>query len=284
MPIRKLQHIPFAQRKRSAQKRAYWEVLKNICRAAPIVGGKFYSRHYMHGQTGWIDGYFLGSSKPVYYNFCIQTTRYAYKEKVVDLAWEKSYEIAPVDADPSIFDRTVKDPTSGLYFTPAHEPYSYPELDGMTRLDWTQAQLPEIANSLEVTVFEQWTLHHDYHSGIGLHATIDVPYLTIESVNVFIDRFMQTQSAYMSREELAFRHEQIAHWGIEPNAIAHPWEWGPVPQEQDDSLGEVDPTVQRASEAIEKAVRLGNGIPAETVIAKLEARLEAARALKGSAD
>ena len=284
MPTRKPKHIPFAKRTRSAQKRAYWNVQKNILRAAPILGGKFYSRHYMHGQNGWIDGYFLGSSKPIYYNFSLQTARYAYKEKVEELAWERSYEIAPTDADPSIFDRTVKDPTSGLYVTPAREPRRYPELGGMTRLDWSQSQLPDIANGLEIKVFEQWTLHRDYHSGIGLHATIDVPFLTIEAVNDFIDRFMQTQSAFKGKDSLAFRHEQIAHWGIEPNAIAHPWEWESEVEEQDDSVGEVDPTLQRASNAIEREVLLGNGTPVETVIAKLEAHVEAGRALKGSAD
>jgi hypothetical protein len=282
MPIRKSKHIPFAERKRTAQKRAYQNVLNNIRRSAPMLGGKFYSRHYMHGENSWIDGYFLGTHKPTFYNFCLQTTRYAYKEKVVDLAWDKSYLVAPVESDLSIFDRTVLDPVSGLYVTPAHQPHRYPELNGMTRLEWTQAQLPKIANNQEVQVFENWTLHYDYHSGIGLHATIDVPYLTIDAVNLFIDRFLQSESAMVGTVALSYRHDQIGHWGIEPNSIADPWEWGSGdPQDSDESVGsqnEVDPNLQRAVDAIEKTVQRGDGIPAEEVIAKLEARIEAARA------
>lgn len=246
MPIRRSKSVPFAFRSRRAQKRAYRHVLNNIRRAAPILGGKFYCRHYMHGENGWIDGYFLGTQKPIFYNFCIQTARYAYKEMVVDLAWEKSYEVAPVDADPSIFDRTVKDPLSGLYVTAAREPHRYPELDGMTRLEWTQAQLPGISNGLEVKVYEHWRLHRNYHSGVGLHATIDAHFLTIETVNAFIDRFLQSESAMLGTQPLTFRYDQIAHWGIEPNSIAHPWEWGTDSDESKDSLGEVDPVVQLA--------------------------------------
>jgi hypothetical protein len=246
-----------------------------------MLGGRFYSRHYMHGENGWLDGFFLGNDKPAFYNFCLQTTRYTYKEKVVDRAWDKSYLVAPLESDLSIFDRTVLDPVSGHYVTPAHQPHRYPELDGMTRLEWTQAQLPKIANSHEVQVFEHWTLHHDYHSGIGLHATIDVPYLTIDAVNVFIDRFLQSESAMVGTVALSYRHDQIGHWGIEPNSIADPWEWGLDSDESIASPVEVDPTVQQATEAIERTVQRADGIPADQVIAKLEAHLEAAGAKQG---
>jgi len=227
MPTRRPQRIPFAQRSRTAQKRAYWNVLRRIRRGAPILGGRFYTHHYLAAENGWVDGYFLGSTKPAYYNFAFQTVPYDYKEQVRQRAWDLSYEITPDDLDTSVFERTVKDPVSGLYVTPPHMPYHYPELDGMTRYEWAQTQQERIANSGDIQVFEHWTLHRDYHSGIGLHATIDVPFLTIEAVNGFIDRFLQTEAEFTSREPRTYRFDQIAHWGIEPNAICDPWDWGP---------------------------------------------------------
>lgn len=184
-----------------------------------MLGGRFYTHNYMHGENGWIDGYFLGVKKPIFYNFALQTVPYAYKELVEIRAWDMSYEVAPVDGDPSIFERTFKDPISGLHVTPPHEPCRYPEFDSMTRYDWAQTQYQKIADSLEIKVFEHWTLHHDYHSGIGLHATVDVPFLTIEAVNEFIDRFLQSEAEFTSQEPRSFYFGEIAHWGLEANLV-----------------------------------------------------------------
>lgn len=225
MPERRSQRTPYARRSRQAQKRAYWQVLCHIRRAAPVLGGRFYTHNYMHGENSWIDGYFLGKRKPVFYNFAIQTVLFAYKDRVGDRAWDLSYELAPVDLDPSIFERTVKDPVSGLYVASLHEPYRYPEFNGMTRYDWAQSQHQRIADSLEIKVPEKWTLHHDYHSGVGLHATIDVPFLTIDAVNEFIDRFLQSESDFTNQTPRSFRFDQIAQWGPEANSVCHPWEW-----------------------------------------------------------
>jgi hypothetical protein len=150
----------------------------------------------------------------------------------------------------------------------------------MTRLDWTQAQVPGMANNQEAQVFEHWTLHHDYRSGVGLHGTIDVPYWSIQAVNVFIDRFLQSESAMMGTALRSCLYDQIEHWGIELISTAHPWGWDPDFDASVGFLSEKDLTVPRAAEAIEKAVQSGGGIPADEVIARIEARLEAARAQK----
>lgn len=280
MPIRRSNHIPFAARTRTVQKRACQNVLNNVGRSTTVLGGKFYGHHYLHGKNGWIDGCFLRRHKPMFYRSCLQTTRYAYKEKVLDIAWDRSYGVSPVEADLSIFDRTVKDPISGLHVTPLRQPHRYPELDGMTRLDWTQAQVPGMANNQEAQVFEHWTFHHDYRSGVGLHATIDDSYWSTQAVNVFIDRFLHSESAMMFTAPLSCLYDQIEHWGIEPSSIAHPWDWDPDFDASVGFLSAKDRTVPRAAEAIEKAVQSGGGIPADEVIAKIEARLEAARAKK----
>jgi hypothetical protein len=93
-------------------------------------------------------------------------------------------------------------------------------------------QCQAITNSGEVQVFERWTLHRNYHRGIGLHATIDVPYLTIDAVNAFIDRFLKEEANFRDPTPRTYRYDQIAHWGIEANAVIEPWQWEAALQRQ----------------------------------------------------
>jgi hypothetical protein len=195
-----------------------------IRRASPVLGGSFYSHHYMHGENGWLDGYFLATKKPIFYNFAFQTVPYAYKEAVMHRAWNSFYELNLINKEPSIFKDSFKDPVSGLYVTPPREPVRYPELNGMTRIEWVQAQYQRIADSLEIQVFESWTLHHDYHQGVGLHATIDVPFLTVETVEQFIGRFLATETEFKGQSPRSFEFDQIDYWGLESNAICEPWD------------------------------------------------------------
>lgn len=219
MSIRRPHRPPFAQRTRSAQKRAYRKVLNNIRRLPPTLGGRFYTHQYVHGDNGWLDVYFLGLRKPLFYNATLQTTRHAYKELVWDRAWDLSFEVAPTEHDLPVWEGVYKDPATGRYITSAREPHRYPELGGLTRLDWVYGQLAAIADRGETSVMEGWSLHRGYHSGIGLHATLDVPSLTVEAVNAFIDRFLQSPTALAAGERRSFRFDQIDHWDLESNAI-----------------------------------------------------------------
>ena len=215
---------PFDSLPRRTQKAAYIGVKNRIQRAATILGGKFITHDYMHGQNGWVDACFLGHKAPVFYNLAIQTTSYAYKEAVRDRARDLAYERAP-HREPSCIDGAIKNSKSGLYEVPPREPLRYPELDGMTRLEWAESQRKVIADSGEIQVFEEWTLHRDYAYGIGLHATIDVPFLTIEAINGFIDRFLAQESNYRNPAPRTYGHEHITHWGLESNALVEPWNW-----------------------------------------------------------
>lgn len=226
MPPRRPIGKSFSRRSRKAQKRAYWQTLSSIRRATLTLGGRFYLHHCMLEENGWIDGYFLGGDKPNFYNFFLETATYAYNKLVSRRAWDLSYKLTPVDMDPSIFERTVKDPVSGLYVTPVHLPSRYPEFAGLTRYEWTQAQQQRIADSLEIKVFERWTLQRNYSHGIGLRATIDMPCLTVKTVNGFIDRFLNSEAEFTSQEPLSFRFDEISKWGHESNQIAQPWECG----------------------------------------------------------
>lgn len=215
---------PFELQPRRQQKAAYIDVKNRIRRAASILGGKFVTHDYLHGKNGWLDACFLGRKAPVFYNLTIETTTYAYKEAVWHRSWDLSHELAP-DREPQFFERAVRDPETGLYEVLPREPLRYPELDGMTRFEWVEVQQKAIADSGEIQVFEEWTLHRDYACGIGLHATIDVPYLTIETVNRLVDRFLALESDYRDLVPRSYRYDEIPHWGLETNAVIEPWDW-----------------------------------------------------------
>lgn len=70
------------------------------------------------------------------------------------------------------------------------------------------------------------SLHRDYAYGVGLHATIDAPFLTIDAVNAFIDRFMKLEADYRDPEPRSYQHDEISHWGLESNALDRPMGMG----------------------------------------------------------
>jgi hypothetical protein len=109
--------------------------LKNqIHRAAPVLGGKFMTHDYIHGQNGWVDVYFLSLNGRCFYNATLSTSRYEYAEKIWQVALERSYLLAP-DTDPGWFSRGSRDPKTGHYVIPARPPEYFEALDGMTRFD-----------------------------------------------------------------------------------------------------------------------------------------------------
>lgn len=224
MPIRYTTRTPFNERSRRSRKMAFSRVKNRITRAALLLGGKFTTHTYIHGENGWIDAHFLGAKPPVSYSLALQTTICEYKELVRSRAWELSYDLAP-ERELPLFDGAVKDPKTGNYVSRRREPYRYPELGNMTRLQWCEAQHQNIADSGDIHVFEKWTLQHDYRHGIGLHATIDVPLLTIEAVNAFIDRFLMTEANFLDPTPHTYRYEQVSYWGLDSNALIEPWEW-----------------------------------------------------------
>ncbi len=58
-----------------------------------------------------------------------------------------------------------------------------------------------------------------------MNATINVPFLTVEVVNQFVDRFLAQPQDYRDQTPLTFRHAEIRDWGLESNAVIDPWDW-----------------------------------------------------------
>jgi hypothetical protein len=116
---------PFCQLPRHRQKDAYIGIKNLIRRAVPVLDGRFYTHHVLHGYNGWIDLYFLGAKAPIFYNVTLETALEAYKEAVWNKAWEASYALA-ADDEPDWLSRAVKDPKTGCYVIPAREPKRLP--------------------------------------------------------------------------------------------------------------------------------------------------------------
>lgn len=226
MPIRnryRYAQTPYLQRSRAARKATYIQAVNRIRRAAPILGGKFYTNNFMHGMNAWLDLYFLGRRFPIFYNVAMQTTRQAYKEKVLDEAFRRVELIVPESE--KWWEETQIDPVSGLHVTPARAPKRYEELGGLSRHEWIDVQQKMIADEKCIYVHEHWAIQSNYKSGIGLHVTLDVPHLTAEVVNDFVERFLYHPGNYRDPKPLAYSSSEIADWGVEVNALAEPWEW-----------------------------------------------------------
>lgn len=213
--------IPFGAQSRGRRKAAFISVKNDIRRHARILGGLFYTHDYLHGKNGWIDCLFLGRKPPVFYNCVLDTTRNAYKEQVRELVYERSYVLAPDDG-PGLLEQAVRDPVSGMWTSTLSEAERLDALGGLSRHEWVEQQIPHIADSAVIKIHEGWTLHHDYRFGIGLHAILDAPYLTIDVVNAFVERFLATEAGYANPNPISYRHVEIENWHIESNAIAGP--------------------------------------------------------------
>ncbi len=213
----------FVDLPRHRQKDQFIRARNQIRRAAPVLGGRFYTQDYLHGENGWADILFLSPRPPLFYNATLRTTRYDYREKVDELAWEASLQLAP-GREPDFLSRGRRDPKT-KHWIYDYEPLRYPELDGLTRREWIERALPRLAEARTVQVFECWTLHGDYAFGMGLEAVIDVPFLTIEAVAGFIARFLATETGYRSDTPLSYGYEEVAPWSLESNALLEPWDW-----------------------------------------------------------
>ena len=71
--------------------------------------------------------------------------------------------------------------------------------------------------------------------GIGLHVTLDTPFLTIAAINSFIERFLSGESGYRAPQPCIYTRADIEHWGLESNALIEPWDWGDLAVEKENS-------------------------------------------------
>jgi hypothetical protein len=176
----------------------------------PTVGGLFSTDIYIDSSTAWIDIWFLSKRKPlVMYNVTLETTLQAYRDAIRNAAFDATYDMNN-ESQMQELDMEVisRDPKNGTVTARFPKPKPRPEFGGLTSKQWHDKQEKRIANSGEICVYEHWTLHRNYHVGIGLHATIHEPLLTIEVINRFVEWFLQTEAEYLGTQPFQFSYEQ----------------------------------------------------------------------------
>lgn len=209
---------PFHKRSCKERKLAYIRIKNNILRAAPVLGGLFYTHDYVHGKNSWVDIYFLGKAKGVFYNVTLQTARYEYKEEVSQAAWDAAEELVPRR-------RAVKDPVTGHWSRNLKPEGALAEFGERTRLDWILGEEARIANARSVKVYARLELDREYAHGIGLHSTIDVPFLGADEINAFVRDFLAGgEITWRDEKALSFSHEEVGYWGLESNQLVEPWD------------------------------------------------------------
>lgn len=200
---------------------------RNIDKAASVLGGLFYTNDYLDGKNGLVDLYFLGKDNKTFYNVTLQTTRCEYKDKARDIARDNANKLVPVDYN-DVWDRlSGKKPSDGVDPYGPHEAFG-----GLRRYDWIDTETRIVADAGSIHVFEEATLHYDYRCGIGLHATIDVTYLTIDTINNFIRDFLGNGAkAYRIDKPISYKASQL-DWDYDDTiaSLVDPLENPPVNQ------------------------------------------------------
>lgn len=174
-----------------------------------------------------VDIYFLSRQPSVFYNATLETTACAFREKVEDIAFDRSCLLVPYRS--SLLDRLGKGNT--LTTDDLEEPIIADAFGGLNRRQWIEQEVIRFIAEGEVTVCEQVQLDRGYNFGIGLIATLDVPALTVETIHAFVDEFLAQGERPWEGGALAFDRSILDKTHkLESNLLAEPWEWHQVQQ------------------------------------------------------
>lgn len=220
---------PYHRRPRRDRKRVFIRVKNDIRRAAPVLGGRFYTPDYLHGENAWADVFFLAERRnQCFFNATLSTARHELAEKADMLAFERALELREYRsprfeaANDSGHRLMVPDPSES-------EPHAV--FDGLTRREWVARERHRIIAEGEVTVREHIELDHGYAAGIGVHAVLDVPAITVAVIEGFIDRFRANGERGWQGRLIPIAAEEIGEWDhFVANAIVDPLEHPPAEQ------------------------------------------------------
>ena len=220
MPYGRYKAYPNKSRRR--RKRDYIWIKNNIRRAAPVLGGQFYTHDYLHGENGWVDIYFLSRKPLIFYNATLETTACAFREKAEELAFERSCKLVPYRS--VLLERLGQGNT--VSSEDLDEPVTADPFGGLDRRRWIDREVVRLIEAGEVAVHEKVELDHSYSFGIGLSATLGVPAITVETVNDFIDEFLARGERPWKGGTVTFDSSIVDKTHkIESNLLVEPWEW-----------------------------------------------------------
>lgn len=217
---------------RRIKKKMYIRLKNRIRRTSKILGGKFYTHDYIHGDNHWVDVYFLGKKVNEFYNATLSTAEYTFAEEVRSIAFDRSIELLPYEMPQ--FVKQVNEKGGVIYRMQFKGMEPKKEFGGLTRSQWEDEEARRIVEKGEVSVREHMKIDRSYRYGIGLSAVIHKESITIDIINEFIDKF--NSGEYGDGWEggsLRFGAgiiEKISPF--ESNRLSEPEEWGVEEREE----------------------------------------------------
>lgn len=205
-----------------SRRRRDWIGMSNRLRdESEFLGGLFSTHDVIGEHTAWIDFYFLSRKhKGVFYNGVLDTAKYRYSEMADSQAWDEAELLLK---SPPLFEGAYKDAKGNTVIPPRSEPTE--PFGGLSRFDWVRRRAGEIADARTLSVREAVEIDPSYRFGLGLHACLDIPAITIESVEDFIrDFWARGEMPWSGSRDLSWPASDIA-FGMSSNAIASPAEW-----------------------------------------------------------
>lgn len=187
------------------------DVKNRIRRAAPVLGGHFYTHDFIDQQTQWIDFYFLRDSKPYYWAATISTAKYALQEQAEEKAMDELEEKLGIH----------------WYTLPhAQRLSSFNALGGLTYLQWLSKRQKQILDEQAMTVKESVSLEPGYYYNEGLAIIVDTDQITVDIINQFIHEFRQAgEKPWQSDEMISYPMKDIDCGRGLVNPVLEPWDW-----------------------------------------------------------
>jgi len=173
---------PFLQQSRRKRKHAFITVKNNNQRYKNILGGSFYTYDYINSSTQWADFCFLGKTN-VIYNAVISTVNGDLYGQLFDVVTEEEFaHLFRVTRQDIVGDVQCNISTTSLS--------SELELQE-DRHKWFVENFDELLARVEHRVTVETSIHYDYSFGIGVHARVDAPNITIQLIQDFITNFKE---------------------------------------------------------------------------------------------
>jgi hypothetical protein len=137
----------------------------------------------------------LGLDGRTIWNCHLETAANDYWEKIDALAFEKSWELYSEDDALGVRDGFIPVYCSAsgrlLHYT-MPEPLKRPEFGGKTRSEFVNEYAEKLIREdtgNAIPIFPRFEIHKDYAYGLGLHAVLDVPVISRETIEAMITHF-----------------------------------------------------------------------------------------------
>lgn len=220
-------HIRYLERPRRWRKRAYMRLRRDIQQAAPQLGGLWYTDDYVHGENSWVDVYFIDPSTRTIYNATLDTLAYRAYEAAQGMALSEASDREPPQDLLSCFVREPGSRYARMVLPPDPPRQAF---DGLSRRDWMKQRVAQLLDSGQVPVHPETTLHRNYGYGIGVHATLDVPGLSVPVITDWVRAFLANPVARRG-EAVFLRSADMPNPGYASNALCAPADWPTTNQE-----------------------------------------------------